>query len=87
MDKIAVLIPCYNESKTIKKVIEDFKRELEILGDPIIVALGNASFKIVKKYFNEKYRIVKITHFSYFIGQEKYKERVHKELLSQGVFI
>lgn len=28
MDKIAVLIPCYNESKTVKKVIEDFKREL-----------------------------------------------------------
>ena len=27
-DKIAVLIPCYNESKTIKKVVEDFKREL-----------------------------------------------------------
>lgn len=26
MDKIAVLIPCYNESKTIGKVIEDFKR-------------------------------------------------------------
>ena len=22
-DKIAVLIPCYNESKTIKKVVED----------------------------------------------------------------
>lgn len=28
MDKIAVLIPCYNESKTVQKVIEDFKREL-----------------------------------------------------------
>ena len=28
MDKIAVLIPCYNESKTVKKVIEDFRREL-----------------------------------------------------------
>ncbi len=28
MDKIAVLIPCYNEEKTIQKVIEDFKREL-----------------------------------------------------------
>lgn len=26
MDKIAVLIPCYNEAKTIKKVVEDFKR-------------------------------------------------------------
>ena len=28
MDKIAVLIPCYNEAKTIEKVVKDFKREL-----------------------------------------------------------
>lgn len=28
MDKIAVLIPCYNESKTIKKVVTDFKKVL-----------------------------------------------------------
>ena len=28
MSKIAVLIPCYNESKTIEKVVKDFKREL-----------------------------------------------------------
>lgn len=28
MDKIAVLIPCYNEAKTIEKVVTDFKREL-----------------------------------------------------------
>lgn len=28
MDKIAVLIPCYNEAKTIRKVIDDWKMEL-----------------------------------------------------------
>ena len=28
MSKIAVLIPCYNEAKTIEKVVKDFKREL-----------------------------------------------------------
>lgn len=28
MDEIAVLIPCYNEEKTIQKVIQDFQREL-----------------------------------------------------------
>ncbi len=28
MDKIAVLIPCYNESKTIEKVVTDFKSQL-----------------------------------------------------------
>ena len=28
MDKIAVLIPCYNEAQTIEKVVKEFKREL-----------------------------------------------------------
>ena len=28
MDKIAVLIPCYNEAKTIEKVVKDFKKAL-----------------------------------------------------------
>ena len=28
MDRIAVLIPCYNESKTIEKVVRDWKMEL-----------------------------------------------------------
>lgn len=28
MDKIAVLVPCYNEEKTVEKVVNDFKREL-----------------------------------------------------------
>lgn len=28
MDKIAVLIPCYNEEKTIENVVREFKREL-----------------------------------------------------------
>ena len=28
MDKIAILIPCYNEEKTIEKVVKDWKKEL-----------------------------------------------------------
>ena len=28
MDKIAVLIPCYNESLTIEKVVSDYKEAL-----------------------------------------------------------
>lgn len=30
MEKIAVLIPCYNEEKTIKKVVRDWKKELPV---------------------------------------------------------
>lgn len=28
MDRIAVLIPCYNEEKTIGKVVRDFREQL-----------------------------------------------------------
>ena len=38
MDKIAVLIPCYNESKTIEKVVTDFKR---VLPEAVIYVYDN----------------------------------------------
>ena len=40
MDKIAVLIPCYNESKTIGKVVADFKR---VLPEAVIYVYDNRS--------------------------------------------
>lgn len=40
MDRIAVLIPCYNESRTIQKVVEDFKR---VLPEAIIYVYDNNS--------------------------------------------
>ncbi len=40
MDKIAVLIPCYNESKTIEKVVKDFKVALP---DAVIYVYDNNS--------------------------------------------
>lgn len=40
MDKIAVLIPCYNESKTIEKVVKDFRA---VLPDATIYVYDNNS--------------------------------------------
>ncbi len=40
MDKIAVLIPCYNESRTIQKVVEDFKR---VLPEAVVYVYDNNS--------------------------------------------
>lgn len=40
MDEIAVLIPCYNESKTVEKVVTDFKR---VLPDAVIYVYDNNS--------------------------------------------
>ena len=39
-DKIAVLVPCYNESKTIEKVVTDFKR---VLPDAVVYVYDNNS--------------------------------------------
>ena len=40
MDKIAVLIPCYNESRTVAKVVSDFKR---VLPEAVIYVYDNNS--------------------------------------------
>lgn len=40
MDKIAVLIPCYNEAKTIEKVVTDYKR---VLPEAVIYVYDNNS--------------------------------------------
>lgn len=40
MDKIAVLIPCYNEEKTIEKVVGDFKK---VLPEAVIYVYNNNS--------------------------------------------
>ncbi len=40
MDEIAVMIPCYNESKTIEKVVKDFQ---QVLPDAVIYVYDNNS--------------------------------------------
>ncbi len=61
-----------------KKNIELFERELQLLGEPnpVIVALGSASYEIIKQYLGHKYTIVQIKHYSYTIGKEDYRKEV-----------
>lgn len=43
MDKIAVLIPCYNESKTIEKVVKDCRKAIANISDTNIYVYDNNS--------------------------------------------
>lgn len=56
MDKIAVLIPCYNESRTIKKVVRDFK---EVLPEASIYVYDNNSNDGTDKIAREAGAIVR----------------------------
>ena len=40
LDQIAVLIPCYNEEKTVEKVVKDFK---EVLPEAVVYVYDNNS--------------------------------------------
>lgn len=57
MDKIAVLIPCYNEAKTIKKVVEDFKAALP--DDAVIYVYDNNSSDDTAKIAKEAGAVVR----------------------------
>lgn len=56
MNKIAVLIPCYNESKTIAKVVKDYK---EALPEADIYVYDNNSVDETDKIANEAGAIVR----------------------------
>lgn len=58
--------------------IKRFERELLLLGDPspILVALGGASYEILKQYLGSKYTIAQIKHYSYTISKENYRKEV-----------
>lgn len=56
MDKIAVLVPCYNEAQTIKKVVEDFKK---VLPEAVIYVYNNNSTDDTAKIAAEAGAIVR----------------------------
>ena len=56
MDKIAVLIPCYNESKTVEKVVKDYK---EVLPEADIYVYDNNSTDGTDKLARKAGAIVK----------------------------
>ena len=61
-----------------RKNIQTFKDELRLLGgNPVIIALGNASFKLLKNHLAGDYNIYKIKHYAAYISKENYR----KELL------
>ena len=74
MDKIAVLIPCYNESKTIAKVVDDFKKELP---EAVIYVYDNNSSDGTDKIAEEHGAIVR---YEYNQGKGNVIRRMFREI-------
>jgi len=60
-----------------------FYEELEDIGakNPLIIVFGGVAYNLIKANIDKKYnRLIKIMHYSNFIGQEEYKDKVLKVL-------
>lgn len=74
MDKIAVLIPCYNESATIEKVVKDFKR---VLPQATIYVYDNNSTDGTDKIATEAGAIVR---YEYMQGKGNVIRRMFRDI-------
>lgn len=74
MDKIAVLIPCYNESRTIRKVVRDFR---EVLPDAVIYVYDNNSKDHTDEIAREEGAVVR---YEYQQGKGNVVRRMFQEI-------
>ena len=66
-----------NNPSVLQQNIVAFREELRLLGgQPVIVALGGAAYDFLIENLGQEYKIVKVKHFSYTIGKEKYREEI-----------
>lgn len=75
------VISYLNKNRPFEEInVAIFQQELIDLKstNPLIIAFGNHSFKILDKYFKNKFRIIRIPHYSKYISQENYKNEVEK---------
>lgn len=77
MDKIAVLIPCYNESQTIEKVIKDWKKELP---EAVIYVYDNNSKDGTDEIAREAGAVVR---YEYQQGKGNVIRRMFREIDAQ----
>ena len=79
------LMKYLNKNKSFEKDnIQKFEEELSFIGsfNPIIIAFGNDSYKILSRNF-KKNKIYKVSHYSSYINIEKYRlefEKLEKDI-------
>ena len=57
--------------------VETLRSELDALGgNPVLVGLGDKAHAFLKKHFEGTHKIVKVMHYSYYIGLDRYRVAV-----------
>jgi len=85
MESANVMKYLKNNPEFVKENIITFEEELNDLGatDPIIVALGGDTYKILSKNLNPKYKIFRTTHYSHYISKENYRTKIYEDIVNK----
>ncbi len=81
MDKVAVMIPCYNEASTIEKVVSDFKR---VLPEAVIYVYDNNSTDGTGEIARKAGAVVRREHQQ---GKGNVMRRMFREINAQAYII
>ena len=87
--KVVKFLNKFPEEK--QRHLDAFREELRFIGAgiPTILVFGNDAYEILKRGLRrEEYSsLVRLTHYSFFIGHEKYRESVHMKLNHLDEFV
>ena len=74
-----------NNPEVLKQNIDVFREELSLLGEqPVTVVLGGATYDFLVENLGKEHKTVKVKHFSYTIGKEKYEKKCWRHCLTCG---
>jgi hypothetical protein len=77
------------ENENVQSFLQEISSLVNGYGDPLIVAMGQATYSILKRNFKRlsiDYDVIKIQHYSHYIGLEDYRDDVLK-VIEQSVTI
>jgi hypothetical protein len=65
-----------------KENIKSFLNEINYIGaiEPTLIAIGEDSYKILKRNLKENYKIIKIPHYANYNSKENYRKLVLSEI-------
>ena len=70
-----------------KSQLQNFKEELSCFGKPVILALGNKVFDILRRnYIDDDFKVVKVEHYASKSNASDYQEKVKHQLKEAGAW-
>ncbi|MBK6708360.1 MAG: hypothetical protein IPG54_13100 [Sphingomonadales bacterium] len=75
-----------NDPQLLSTNVEGFRNEMSAIGakNPILVALGGATYRLLQDQLGRDFKVVKMTHYAHRISETAYKNEVWEMLEKLG---